>query len=273
MATKNLIDGLNNFSTNLTSDITSSATTIALDSVASLPSTQGILVIDRVNSSGTATPSTREYIRYSSIAGSSVVLDSAVVGRGFGGSTAQAHSAGAVVEMVVTAEHHNLLIDAFEAEHSDAGRHTFTDKAPVMNVKMLAYLNAAQTNLTDGTWTLVNIDTEVYDIGSDFNTTSHLFTAPVTGYYLITGKVLYDNPVADKTYKCAIYVDGAAVQENWAHSARIDTVGVQTTAIYAVTAGQTIGLYARVDTGANTVDLSSSATGTNLAIHLLSQDS
>lgn len=49
--------------------------------------------------------------------------------------------------------------------------------------KFLAYLNAAQT-INTGADRLINYDTIVYDTGGNFNTTSHQFFAPITGWYV-----------------------------------------------------------------------------------------
>ena len=47
-----------------------------------------------------------------------------------------------------------------------------------------AYLNAVQTSPADGA--TLNFDTELYDVGSNFNTTTKTFTAPIAGKYVFT---------------------------------------------------------------------------------------
>lgn len=47
------------------------------------------------------------------------------------------------------------------------------------------YSNTTQSNLVPGGATTVNFNTEIVDVGGDFNTATYAFTAPVTGYYLI----------------------------------------------------------------------------------------
>lgn len=88
----------NNFSTTLTGAIVGAGdSSMSLASTTNLPTDTGaVFVIDRVNSSGTATPSVREYVK-GTVTGSNVTN----LVRGIGGSTAQAHSTGAVVEQVV----------------------------------------------------------------------------------------------------------------------------------------------------------------------------
>lgn len=46
-----------------------------------------------------------------------------------------------------------------------------------------AYMVGNQVISTTGVFEVVGFNNEDFDIGSNFNTTTHLFTAPVTGYY------------------------------------------------------------------------------------------
>lgn len=51
----------------------------------------------------------------------------------------------------------------------------------------LAYSNTAQNNVTGaGTTYTIHYDSEVFDLNSDFNTTTYTFTAPVTGKYILS---------------------------------------------------------------------------------------
>jgi len=85
-----------------------SGTTIPLSSVTSLPTDTAVVVtIDRVDANGVKTPSLEETV-VGVVSGSNLV--SCI--RGAEG-TAQAHVAGAVVEVLVTATSWNDLIDAF----------------------------------------------------------------------------------------------------------------------------------------------------------------
>lgn len=114
--------GLNNFSTTLNGAIGSTDTTIALTSVTNLPTDTGIvLVIDRVDSSGNTTPSLREYVR-GTISSNNLVCAS-TSDRGVGHSTAQAHSSGAVVELVWDDTQQNALATGILVEHNQNGTH------------------------------------------------------------------------------------------------------------------------------------------------------
>jgi hypothetical protein len=77
-----------------------------------------IFVIDRVDSNGTTTPAAEETI-IGVVSGTNVVTCI----RGVEG-TAQAHNAGAVVELLFTASHWNKLITALLTEHGQLGTHT-----------------------------------------------------------------------------------------------------------------------------------------------------
>ena len=93
-------------------------TTIPLASTTNLPTDTAVtLVIDRVDSSGTKTPALEETI-VGVVSGNNIV--NAL--RGVEG-TAQAHSAGAVVEVLVTADGYNDIIDHLLVGHLQDGRH------------------------------------------------------------------------------------------------------------------------------------------------------
>jgi hypothetical protein len=96
-----------------------SVTTIPLSSSTNLPTgTAVVVVIDRVNSAGTATAASEETV-IGVVSGNNLV-DCV---RGAEG-TAQAHNAGAVVEVLVTAKGINDLIDGLLVQHDQLGRHT-----------------------------------------------------------------------------------------------------------------------------------------------------
>ena len=91
-------------------------TTVPLTSATNLPTdTAVVATIDRVDATGTATPSKEETV-IGIVSGSDLV--SCV--RGSEG-TAQAHLAGAVVEILVTAKGYNDIIDGLLVNHSQLG--------------------------------------------------------------------------------------------------------------------------------------------------------
>ena len=94
-------------------------TTIPLSSSSGLPTdTAVVATIDRVDANGIATPSLEESV-VGVVSGNNLVTCT----RGVEG-TAQAHSAGAVVEILFTNKVWGDLIDGILAEHSQSGAHT-----------------------------------------------------------------------------------------------------------------------------------------------------
>ena len=74
-----------------------------------------------------------------------------------------------------------------------------------------AYVGTIQSNISTGI-TTVQLDSEIYDVNSDFNTSNYTFTAPVTGKYLVTmNLVLYDFDTAFQW----MYVLGVASNRNY----------------------------------------------------------
>lgn len=94
-------------------------TTIPLVSAINLPTGTAIeITIDRVNSSGAATPSLREVVR-GVVSGNNLI--SCV--RGAEG-TAQSHNSGAVVECMLTADMWNRAMNTVVVEHAQDGSHS-----------------------------------------------------------------------------------------------------------------------------------------------------
>lgn len=109
-----------NFSTTLSGNINNSAQTIGHASLSGCPTdTAYTLTVDRVDGNGTSTPTLTE--RYTGVVSSNNMTNCL---RGEDGSTAQSHVSGAVVEDIWEAETWNDMVDAFLAEHSQAGAHT-----------------------------------------------------------------------------------------------------------------------------------------------------
>lgn len=128
----------NAFSTTLNGSISDSVQTITLNSVTGLQNKNGVLVIDRQDSSGTNTPSKREYISFTGVSGSTVTG----VTRGVAGSTAQSHADGALVEAIIDVTQWNDLVDISKVEHTVTGAHIIS--APTI----LGIAEAQRINLT-----------------------------------------------------------------------------------------------------------------------------
>ena len=117
------------------------------------------------------------------------------------------------------------------------------------------YNNATQA-VSSGSETLVQFNTENYDSGQEFDTTTHLFTAKTSGMYLVTTGVTYEtssSAVANKTLGLRIKKSGTLFYEAFlpaTDNAVTDpklTVGI--TQIMKLVDGDTIGIYAYQDTG------------------------
>ena len=127
-----------------------------------------------------------------------------------------------------------------------------------------------QDDLVSGEATLVALDTEEYDIGSNFTDTAgnYKFTCPVPGKYIIVTRLAFNNTVADKLYVGYIYIGGASKQSVFSQASMIgwSTVNV----IYEDTFAATdyIQLYAKSLSGDNTVDLDAA----DINVRLISKD-
>jgi hypothetical protein len=95
------------FTTSVTSDLQASA---------SIP---GILVVDRIDVNGTLTPTLTEYISFTGVSGSTVTG----LARGLGGTSAQDHSIGAIVEFVPDVVWADSINDVFTEQHNPDGTH------------------------------------------------------------------------------------------------------------------------------------------------------
>jgi len=93
-------------------------TTVPLVSVTNLPTDTAVeVMIDRVDSNGTLTPTSMEVVK--GIVSSTNLISCE---RGTEG-TAQAHSAGAIVEVILTADQWNLMTGGILVEHEQDGTH------------------------------------------------------------------------------------------------------------------------------------------------------
>lgn len=140
--------------------------------------------------------------------------------------------------------------------------------------KSSAYMGSSQLNLTSGSATKVVFDTENYDPGSNYDpATNYRFTAPVDGYYLIDARITWlgSSVVLDKRYTMFIYKNGASVAWTFNHASLVTALSSQITEILSLSATNYIEIFARQDSGVNTVDLDGgSAPLSTFDVHLLS---
>jgi hypothetical protein len=127
-----------NVSTTLSSGITDVATSVTVADASSLVS-PCYLVIDRVDASGTLkSTSLWEYIKVTNISGNDLTVT-----RGVNGSTNQSHSAGAVVEAVVTSAHFEDWYNSLNPEHDSSGGHVIVGTMTVAGMNLASVATIA----------------------------------------------------------------------------------------------------------------------------------
>jgi hypothetical protein len=122
-------------------------TTVPLSSTTNLPTDTAVtVVIDRVDANGTATPSLEETI-------TGVVSGSNLINclRGQEG-TAQAHNAGAVVEVLMTAKNWNDFVDGFLVNHQTDGTHGALSATSINASGIGSPTASSSLNVTTGTY-------------------------------------------------------------------------------------------------------------------------
>lgn len=168
--------------TGLASAITASQTSFNILSGTGYPTGSVgpfVIVLDQ----GTAS---EEKVLCTSLSGTTITVASS--GRGWDNTTASAHNAGTTnVEHVFAA-----------AEADDDNSHIYTTSrddhtqyAPVDGARATvtrADLDVAQ-NAATGSAALVNLNQISFDTPSAFNTSTHLYTCPYTGFYRVSGGV------------------------------------------------------------------------------------
>jgi len=150
--------------------------------------------------------------------------------------------------------------------HSQAA-HTYSTTA-----KARAYLSADQDDLTNNTWTQVNLNAESYDPGGNYDHDGggYDFVVPVTGYYHISWSVFMHELTANTMYDSAIYVNGTETSRIQAVAPTTDGMSIGGSDVLYLTASQSVELWARSRSGGNAVDITSGAEDTFMAIHLIS---
>jgi len=108
----------------LAAQLLSTATTgdaITFDDVEGLDNVPGVLVINRINSNGESTPSSREFISYTGTAGNTVLIETRNVDSS---GAARTHAVGSIVEFVADAVWAKRVIDQALVEHNQDGTHS-----------------------------------------------------------------------------------------------------------------------------------------------------
>lgn len=127
-----------NISTTLAAGLTDVATSIDVSDASKIVH-PCYLVIDRVDSSGTLkATSLWEYVKVTNVASNTLTIE-----RGKGGSTAQAHSSGAVVEAVITSSMFEDWYAALNPEHTSTGGHVITGTMTIAGMNLASVATIA----------------------------------------------------------------------------------------------------------------------------------
>lgn len=146
----------------------------------------------------------------------------------------------------------------------------YNDGAPSVNPRCNVYLGTDMTGIVNTTWTKIEFDVENFDTGNDFDATNHRFTAPVSGYYLVTLNVKWNAIDSGRYASCAIYVNESNENNTWnfANSSGATFMSTFVSAVVYAASGQYIEGYAFHANGDNTPQIRDNETG--MTIHLLS---
>lgn len=133
---------------------------------------------------------------------------------------------------------------------------TVEDLLGPSGVKFSAYKSANQTGIADTTSTKITFDTERFDTGNDF--ASSTFTVPVTGFYQLNVYLLFtfSGGATGVSSILSVHVNGAEVRRRDAESTNTTNKTLSTnqySELISLTAGDTVEIYAQADVGSGTV--------------------
>jgi|SRR3990167_3829225 len=136
--------------------------------------------------------------------------------------------------------------------------------------KFRAYVAGSQS-LVGTTSTLVQFNTENFDTGSNYDNATYLFTAPVTGYYQVTGQVILSSLPADTAIILRFNRNSGTIVTEAKDYANI-TSNYSTTIsdLVQLTAADTLGLYIEHLGGTNNLQIGTGVQFTYFTAHLLS---
>lgn len=161
----------NNQQYTLDSQIAAGASSLTLNqSVAGIIRAPGVIVIDRIDSSGSKTASKREYKTFTGVSGANLT---GLVG-GLAGSTDQVHSVGAIVEVVADVLQEDAWYNVFTSEHDVYGAHISLPS--LMSLRSLNVAVPSMASLTD------------LNVGNSINLSGASFQAlPIRPTWVIKG--------------------------------------------------------------------------------------
>lgn len=126
----------------------------------------------------------------------------------------------------------------------------------------LAYQNGSIANVTGDATPYVGIfNTEVFDINNDFDNTTGIFTAPITGHYQFHSTILFSNISAANNFgNTKLYINGGASGTYLSFTGNIGVIkdggnlcAFHISLLVSLTAGDTVTSVGFVSGGAKTV--------------------
>ncbi|MFO7745432.1 MAG: hypothetical protein R6V36_08615 [Psychroflexus sp.] len=124
--------------------------------------------------------------------------------------------------------------------------------------RFAAYLSSTQANVTGaGTGYVIPFDTEFFDIGSNFNTSTGTLTCPVDGYYYLHSVFLVTSVTSAMTaLRPSFYINSGSfsLNTNYINIAAIrnsnNQAGIGISTLYQFSAGDTVNVRIVVANGA-----------------------
>jgi hypothetical protein len=116
-----------------------------------------------------------------------------------------------------------------------------------------AYLSATQ-NLTAATYTKVTIDSETFDAGACFDTSTNRFTPNVAGYYLVNAVIVFNSTANNPTIATAlVYKNGSSVKQGTGDAPASRFTGIATGIVYMNGTTDYLEAYAYASGGTGTM--------------------
>ena len=112
-----------------------------------------------------------------------------------------------------------------------------------------ARMTTSQSIPTD-TLTKVQINIKVYDDGNNFDTTTFRYTAPEPGLYLISARLTYQAPVADKSYTVEIEKNGNQIAVATKHASLVYDLDTEVFGIFSLVQNDYIEIFTSHGSGA-----------------------
>jgi|LakMenE01Jun11ns_1017448.scaffolds.fasta_scaffold9954791_5 hypothetical protein len=176
-----------------------SVTTVPIQSATGLTNGEVYLFyVDRVDSNGVKTSSKEELVK-GTLSGTNFTSCT----RGVAG-TAQSHSAGAVVEVLMTATHWNELVEALEVEHGSDGTHDNTKIALLAGTQTFTGAKTFTESVTVAGTASSSASIKLAE-DTDNGTSYVELKAPAT----LSANKTFTLPSADGTANQALVTDGA----------------------------------------------------------------